>query len=172
MKKFASVLSIVVAVVALLAVGVMLLPSPSAYATSPGGLSLVQVGALGSDPCQNPSVLKQSASVTISSATTTAIVTAVAGDYITVCNWQLNAVGTTPTIQFEYGTATSTACDTGATALTGAVPVATTTTYLPAPNDELKLRVGVISQELCIVSGGTLTTNAIQGSVVYVQQPY
>ena len=171
MKKFAPVLSL--AAILLLAGFALFQPgSPSHVFAAPTGLSLFQTAAVGSDPCENSSVLKQSASVSVTTAATTALVSPIAGDYISVCKWQLNAVGTSPTIEFEYGTVTTTACDTGATALTGAVPVATTTTYTPASGGGLNLRVGVVGQELCMLSGGTLSGTGITGYVVYTQQPY
>jgi hypothetical protein len=170
MKQFYIALSI--GLVAVIGFGLFSPSVKPAFAAGPTSTSFIITAQSGSDPCQNPSVLKQSAAVSVTTAATTAIVTPVSGDYITVCKWQLNVVGTSPTVEFEYGTVTTTACDTGATALTGAVPVATTTTYTPAANDELNLRVGVVSQELCIVSGGTLSGTGMTGYVVYVQQPY
>jgi hypothetical protein len=123
----------------------------------------------GSDPCQNPSVAKQSQSVAITSATTSNIISAVAGNFVSVCSWQLTVVGTSPTIQFEYGTTTSTACDTGATALTGAMAIPTTTIFVPPSGSEIRLRTPV-SQQLCLVSGGTIT--GIEGFVVFTSQPF
>jgi hypothetical protein len=150
---------------------VMLSPPTIVRAVGPTGLSLFQTAAAGSDPCQNPSVLKQSASIAVTTATTTALVTPIAGDYISVCKWQIYASGTAPSIVFEYGTVASTACDTGATVLTGTMPITTGTTVVNSSSDGLSLRVGVVSQELCLVTAGT-STPTWEGYVTYVQQPY
>ena len=171
MKKLFNAIGISAMVIAVAAMLMVAVPQ-HASAVGPTNLSYSITAPAGSDPCQNPSVLKQSASFSVTTAATTAVVTPIAGDFISVCRWQLNAVGTSPTIQFEYGTVASTACDTGATVLTGAVPVATTTTYTGPGGDGLLLRVGVVSQELCIVSGGTLSGTGVTGFVTYVQAPY
>jgi hypothetical protein len=143
--------------------------SEQAFAAGPTSTAYFITAANNSDPCENVSVLKSSASVAITSATTTNLVSAVSGDYISVCNWQVSVVGTSPTVQFEYGTTVSTACDTGATALTGAMAIPTTTLFTPASGNGLKLRVPV-SQQLCLVSGGTIT--GIEGYITYVQAVY
>src|SRR5580658_5541915 len=129
-------------------------PTPALRAAGPSGLSLFQTAAVGSDPCQNPSLVKSSAPIAVTSATTTNLVTAVTGSYITVCKFQLSVVGTSPAVQLEYGTDTSTACDTGAAALTGAMVIPTTTIFasIGAENDTLRTPV---SQELCLVTTGT-----------------
>lgn len=171
MKRVLAPVVVIVIVAAFLSTFVLFEPS-NLRAAGPSSSIFTSTPALGSDPCENASVLKQSASVSVTTAATTALVTPIAGDYITVCKWQLNAVGTSPTIEFEYGTVTTTACDTGATALTGAVPVATTTTYVPDTGSGLQLRVGVVAQELCMLSGGTLSGTGITGYLTYVQAPY
>ena len=145
-------------------------PLPIARAVGPTQTSYFITAPSGSDPCENPSVVKSSGSISVASATTTNLVTAVAGDFISVCKWQVYASGTAPTIQFEYGTDVSTACDTGATALMGAFPVATTTIVVNAPSDGLTLRTPV-SQELCLVTGGSSTLSYV-GYFTYVQAPY
>lgn len=75
------------------------------------------------DPCLATGVLKSSAPIAITTATTKAIIAAVAGQIIYVCGitWTTSEVVTTAnTLKFEYGTKVSTDCDTGAIALTGA----------------------------------------------------
>jgi hypothetical protein len=144
-------------------------PTPALRAAGPSGLSLFQPAAVGSDPCQNPSITKTSASVAVTSATTTNLVSAVTSDYITVCKWQLTVVGTNPTIQFEYGTTASTACDTGATALTGAMAIPTTTIFTSNGSTDTSVRTPV-SQQLCLVTGGSIT--GVEGYVTYVQALY
>lgn len=168
MKKLYAGLS-AVAVLMVIAITMAVIPPPSAKAVGPTQTSYFITAPVGSDPCENPSVPKASGSISVSSATTTNLVTAVSGDYVTVCKWQIYASGTSPTIQFEYGTDVSTACDTGATALMGALPVATTTTTINVPSG-LTLRTPV-SQELCLVTGGSSTLSYV-GYFTYTQQPY
>ena len=108
---------------------------PTASAAGPTTWTLFTTAASGSDPCQNPSLVKASAPIAITSATTTNLLSAVAGDYITVCKFQFYGSGTSPTFEFEYGTTTSTACDTGATALTGTIPITTTTIFASVGSD-------------------------------------
>lgn len=74
------------------------------------------------DPCLATGVLKSSAPIAITTATTKAIVAAVAGQVIYVCGFSMSiseVVTTANIIKFEYGTKVSTDCDTGATALSG-----------------------------------------------------
>jgi len=117
------------------------------------------------DPCQNPSVAKSTVSVAVTSATTTRLVALVTGAQVYVCDLALTTVGTSASVQLEYGTGAT--CGTGTTALTGAmVPSATvgviklgfggTVTTAPA------------SQSLCLVSGATVTS--VEGVLSYVQQ--
>lgn len=129
----------------------------------------VQLASLATvyDPCQNPLILKSSAVINISSATTTELVAAAAGKVVYLCNATLTLNGTTPSIKFEYGTKVSTACDTGATALTG--------TYAPTAGSMLKLSdpgtqfYTPAANELCAVTAGT-STPSWQGHINYVQQ--
>lgn len=157
-----------IVVIALIALAALVGPTPKALAVGPGSSQYFTTVPVGSDPCQNPSVLKQSAAISISSATTTNIVTAVTGSYVTVCKWQFSSTGTTATVTWEYGTDVSTACDTGTTALTGAELYATAGIQVNASTDGLTLRTP-ISQELCILSAGSPN---LQGYLTYVQQPY
>ncbi len=70
------------------------------------------------DPCQATGALKSHAFATITTATTTALITPVAGTVVYVCEADLGITGTTTagTIFFEQGTGV--ACVTGPTALT------------------------------------------------------
>ena len=143
---------------------------------SGGSLQSVQVNTLetaassplsANDPCQSSAVAKQSAVVNISSATTTELVAASAGLRVYVCGFYASAAGTSPTMVFEYGTKSSTACDTGATALTGTIAASTT---IP-----LELASGLTNfatpqgKELCALSAGTGPN--FQGVLTYVQAP-
>ena len=120
--------------------------------------------AVAGDPCLTPNVVKSTVAVNISGAAGTTQLVGVSGTTaVYACYFQANVVGTTPTVLFEYGT--STTC-VGTHALTGTIPVATTTsltlgwggTVLAAP----------ASNGLCLVAGGT--TPSIQGTLTYVQQ--
>lgn len=169
MKK--SVLSVALAALVIVAalfaisnLGVL----PSAMAVGPTTTSYFITAPVGSDPCENPSIIKTSAPLAITTATTTNVVTAVAGSYVTLCKFQFSTTGTNTTTQWEYGTAVSTACDTGATNLSGAILYATAGIQSSPVSNGLILRTPV-SQELCVVTTGTVS---LQGFVTYVQQPY
>jgi hypothetical protein len=168
MKKIYAGVS-AVAVLLVIALTMAVIPPPAAHAVGPTQTSYFITAPAGSDPCENPSVTKFSAPIAITSATTTNLLSAVSGDYITVCKWQFTVVGTSPTIQFEYGTTASTACDTGATALTGAMAIPTTTIFISIGAENMSLRTP-ISQQLCLVTGGTIT--GVEGYFTYTQQPY
>lgn len=149
---------------------VCLLTPPSQHQmfaqVGPSGLNLVQTAAFPSDPCQNPSVVKLSAKLNVTTATTTEIVAPVAGKSIYVCRVLASVVGTSPTVQFESGTKVSTACDTNPVTITGAVAVPTTT-IISWGGAETILN-DPAATELCLVSGGT--TPNILGWIDYVQQ--
>lgn len=119
------------------------------------------------DLCQNPNVVKSSAVVNISTATTTELVAASAGKKVYLCSFHTSTGGTTPTIQFKYGTKTTTACDTGATNLSGAFapPSATMFSLTGASGTLLSTPA---ANELCATTGGT--SPAFIGVVVYVQR--
>lgn len=119
------------------------------------------------DPCWNPFVAKTPVKVNISSATTTELVAAVASEKVYLCGGKLSMVGTTPTAQFEYGTKSSTACDTGATTLTGAFAPTSGSLLGFGETDGTQI-VTIASNELCLVSGGT--GPSIQGYVLIVQK--
>jgi hypothetical protein len=119
------------------------------------------------DPCQTQQ--RFSAPVNISTATTTNVVSAVAGEGIYVCGELLNVSTLSATIKFEYGTTVSTACDTGATALTGviATPAASPSSPYIAQTSGFTLFQVPAGNQLCIVTTGT--TPGVQGYVTYVQ---
>ena len=105
--------------------------------------------------------------INVSSATTTALIAATSGKSIRVCTGQFSIAGTSPTYKFEYGTQTTTPCDTGTTAITGTVS--------PASGAVISLETGGASNSvfvvpagnaLCLVSGGTSTS--IQGHLTAV----
>lgn len=117
------------------------------------------------DPCQNPDLMKSSAAINISSATTTAVVALAAGKTTHVCEFSATAAGTNPTILFLTGTETTTPCDTGAANLSGTfAPTAGTAVRLGGSGTVMK---SAAAGQLCITSGGT---PSIQGVLTYVQQ--
>jgi hypothetical protein len=110
--------------------------------------------------CQGPPT---TVAVTISSTGTTQLVALSGNTTIYVCSLLLTMNGTTPGIQFEYGTGTN--CATGLQALTGVM----------APTTGSVLQAGALVQfqtlpgnALCAVASGT--TPSIQGYVTYVQR--
>jgi hypothetical protein len=169
MKKILKAAGFTIALFGLMGVAALFI-SPQARSASVNGTYYMITPPGGSDPCQNPSVLKLSAPIAITSATTTNLLSAVSGDYITVCKFQIYASGTAPSVEFEYGTTVSTACDTGATALTGTIPIPTGTVFnsIGAENDTIRTPV---SQQLCLVTAGT-STPTWEGYFTYTQQPY
>jgi hypothetical protein len=115
--------------------------------------------------CDDPGALHRSAVVNIGSASTAAIVGAVSGARVHVCGFTVTAAGTAPTVEFESGMQASTACDTGAAALSGAfAPTAGTTLTGGYGDDLMQTPPG---SQLCIVAGGT---PSIQGVVSFVQK--
>lgn len=118
--------------------------------------------AANTDPCADPNVAKSSVAISVTSATTTNLVSASGTTKVYVCAFEISSVGGTS--KLEYGTTSSTACDTGATALTGP--------FAAASNVNLSgggtLMSTPASQQLCIVSGASTTATA--GVLTYVQQ--
>jgi len=117
------------------------------------------------DPCQNPAVLKLSVPVHITTATTTELVAASAGKTVYVCAYSLVAVGTGATT-FKTGTKVSTACDTGATSITGS-PLFPTTTLVTTAGTHVQF-AGASGGELCVTTASGATS--LDGFVDYVQQ--
>lgn len=132
----------------------------TAAAAADKGL-VVAVSPNGGDPCANPTVAKSSVALNISSATTTALVAAVASQVVYVCGFNASLTGTAPSLRLQYGTGGT--CGSGTTNLTG--------TYLPTSGSyitsEAKFKTAA-SNELCAVSAGT--SPSIQGVLTYVQQ--
>jgi len=116
------------------------------------------------DPCQNPSVAKASASVAIASASTVQIVALSSGKKTYVCDANLTAVGTSPSILFLSGTGT--ACGTADQTFTGTMIPSATVGSLHLGYGGTLMTTNA-SDELCITAGGTAS---VQGVVTYVQQ--
>lgn len=114
------------------------------------------------DPCTGP---KQGVAISETTNETKLLVAQQTGTYINVCGIYLSTVG--GTAQFEYGTKASTACDTGATALTGAIAASSTIAALNSGNATLLQTAK--SNGLCLVTGSG--TSATVGWITYVQTP-
>ena len=112
------------------------------------------------DPCfVSP---KSSASVAISTATTTSLVALAAGKSVYVCGFTAT-VGASSTVQLEYGTGA--ACVTTQTALTGVMAPATG--GIIALNGDGTKVTAPAGNAVCAVSTGT---GGINGTINYVQQ--
>jgi hypothetical protein len=126
------------------------------------------------DPCNSLS-FKQSAAINVSSATTTNLVSAVANKPIFICGFAMSIAGSATTAasaKFEYGTTVSTACDTGAQALTGTfgsgdAAVSTTPTVVVAGDGGSTLATIPAGNQLCVVTAGNAVD--VQGVVTVVQ---
>jgi hypothetical protein len=124
------------------------------------------------DPCQVPSVAKQSAVINISSAATTALVTVSGNTKVYVCGFSFTILGlatTGGTAQFESGTGV--ACASTAAALTGSflgVNTAGASTLIMSPGDSGSLFTAPAANGLCLVTTGT--SPSVQGYVTFVQQ--
>jgi hypothetical protein len=118
-----------------------------------------------SDPCQNSGILKSSAAVSITTATTTQLVALSAGKSVYVCGFTAS-LGLSDSIVFEYGTGS--ACGTGTTALTGAFTSDAAVIAAPATLGGEGTRMTAPSgNALCALTTGT---GGIKGVVQYVQQ--
>lgn len=130
---------------------------------SPNTPVVVQAAA---DPCMDPNVAKSSVVLSIATATTTSLVATNGTKKIYVCGISATMAGTSPTATFITGTTASTACDTGASGLTGAMnPSATVGSInIGWGGTTMKTAAG---GALCVT---TAATTAIYGVLSYVQQ--
>jgi hypothetical protein len=119
----------------------------------------------GADWCQSSNVPKESAaiSITTSGAGEHQIVLPETGEPIQVCGYSYDLGGTSPTLEFHYGTKTTTDCDTGTTALTGAMSAATRDVVA-----SLNLFTAPGGDQLCIKLGGTTPTAV--GVITFAQK--
>ena len=116
------------------------------------------------DFCQSSNPAKQSVAISITSSGggEHLLVAAAANQVVQVCAFIFDLGGTNPTAQFDYGTQTSTACDTGTTHLTGAMSASKSS---EGPLDVFTAPAG---NQLCINLGGTSPTAV--GVLTYVQK--
>lgn len=126
------------------------------------------------DPCQNPSVAKSSAAISLTSTTAAAVVALSSGKITYVCGFSATIQGsatTVGTLQFEYGTQTTNPCDTGTTTLTSAFQgniTANVPTLVTSPGGGSTQFATIASNQLCAVATGT--TISVKGYLTYVQQ--
>ena len=138
--------------------------SPIVTTTAGGGTQTVsQSVAAGTDPCQNPAVLKSSAAISIASASTVQIVALSGTKSIYVCALSDGSSGTTPSFELLPGTGTN--CGTPGTALTGVITFTSGSgIHLDAGGGSVV--VAPAGDELCAVTVGA----AHGGVVTFVQQ--
>jgi hypothetical protein len=122
-----------------------------------------QAQVSGSDWCQSPNPAKSSKRIHLSGTGEALLVDAVTNQSIQACAFSIDLGGSTPTAEFDYGTQASTACDTGATALTGAMSAAHAAMAGP-----LDYFAAPAAKQLCLNLGGTNPT--AEGWVTYVQK--
>ena len=114
------------------------------------------------DPCANPAVAKSSAVINVSVAGEASLVAAATGKSIYVCSIVDGSAGTTPSLTLQSGTVAG--CASGTTAMTGAIPFASSSmlnmhwggTLVQVPS----------GQALCALTVGT----GHNGVVTYVAQ--
>jgi hypothetical protein len=106
----------------------------------------------GNDFCQSPNPTKSSAVISCSGTGEGLLVGAAANQQIQVCSIVFDLAGTTPTAQLDYGTDASSACDTGATHLSGLM---TASKAMSGPLDCMSAAAG---NQLCLKLGGTSPT--------------
>lgn len=122
------------------------------------------------DPCTASFIAKTTKVINLSGAGTTEIAPTVAGKSWFMCSFSVTHLGvatTAATFQLESGTKSSTACDTGAAAMTGAYSGGTVAGAIVAlfSNDRLTTPVG---SELCAVT--TSASASVQGVITLVSQ--
>ena len=122
--------------------------------------SFSPITPVSADPCYASN--KSTASISITTATTTALVPAVAGKVVYICGLTAT-VGASSTIAFEYGTGAT--CGTGTTVTTGAFTPATG--GILSLNGEGTKLLAPAGNALCAVTTGT---GGIYGVINYTQQ--
>jgi hypothetical protein len=147
-------------VIAAIFVGCLMMVALNGCAANQYGAALT-----GGDFCQGQDPAKSSAviSITTVGAGEHQLVAAVANQVVQVCSYRMDLGGTTPIAEFDYGTQSSTACDTGTTALTGAMSNASL-----VQNGPLDYFTAPAGNQLCLKLGGTSPTAV--GVLTYVQK--
>lgn len=122
------------------------------------------------DPCLSSTTPKKSASISISTGTTTSLVAPVAGQVVYPCGIDITATwnGTNFTYQWEYGTGA--ACGTGTTVLSGAKSLVNNTVINDQVTGPTLLNIPV-GNGLCILTTNPTAAGAgVFGFLSYVQQ--
>lgn len=125
-------------------------------------------GAAEASPCDDPGSVIQYALINAgTSAATYTLVAPSAKQQVHLCSLTGTIAGTTPTMQFVYGTTTSTPCDTNAVNISGLM-VPTSGQYITAGwgSDLFETPAG---NSLCVTLGGT--SPSFQGFLSYVAWP-
>lgn len=126
------------------------------------GTGSVRVTDVDNDPCQTSGRAKSSTAVGVTASAE--IIAAVGGLSIYVCGYNVSLTGTTPTMQFQYGTGA--VCATGGILRSG--PFAPLTGSMLTYGPGSTLFSTPVSQALCIMTTGT--TPSVQGVLTYVHQ--
>lgn len=116
------------------------------------------------DACQNYAAPKQAIPVSVATATTTLMVTGVAGYQAEICNYAFTLAGTTPTAEFEAGTGAT--CGTNTVAIGGTM--APTSGTLLQDSGQGILMTAPAGDNICLVTTGTGAS--AQGNMNYVLQ--
>lgn len=135
------------------------------------GLVSQSFAASQSDPCNSLS-FKQSAAISVSTATTTTVVTGVANKPVFVCGFAISIAGsasTASTASFEYSP--NSACSSSTTALTGTfgsndAAASTTPTVVSYGDAGSTIMTAPAGDYVCIVTSGNSV--AVNGTLSYV----
>ena len=125
------------------------------------------------DPCASLTTNKWTFNFNITSATTTELIAAVANKNIYLCGIYVQNTGASPTWQLKVGTKVTNPCDTSGATVTPAFTSTTPSGFgfgsaMLLNTGNTASGSGVSSSELCLVSGGTITS--INGYGTFVQQ--
>jgi len=112
-----------------------------------------------------PTQADLSAPISFNAAATALVLPAVAGEGIVVTSWFAIAAGTT-NLTWEYGTQTTNPCDTGTTALTGALPLIAQAGGAPGSGLGITLNVPPGNQ-LCAINSAAIQ---VSGSLAYARR--
>jgi hypothetical protein len=130
-----------------------------------GGVQL-QEYAITADPCLNHNTVKVSATISITTATTTNLVATSGTKKVYVCDVAVTMSGTNPTATFITGTTTTNPCDTGASNLTGAMSPSATVGNMKLGYGGTVMKTAA-GGALCVTTGAT---TAVYGLITYVAQ--
>ena len=140
----------------------------TAPATTDTAIVVTQRPEVATDPCGSTQVAKSSATYAVSTATTTKVVEFSGTTKVYVCAFGVvNHTAAAGGVTFLYGTQTTTACDTGATNLTGAMDLPSTIGGSLIVGTGNTVFSGASAKALCITNTGT---SGLNGWVTYVQQ--